>query len=64
MTHAPELLYGIGTLALLVALAWATLQYRRRNRANDAVTEQATRDLYRDPEHYDKREEDKKLRRS
>jgi hypothetical protein len=64
MNQAPELLYGIGALALLVALIWGTRQYNRRNKANDAVTEQATRDLYRDPEHYDKREEDKKLRRS
>ena len=58
---APELFYGIGALALLAALAWATMQYRARNRANDAVTERATRELYQKPDKYDERKHQRDL---
>jgi len=37
----PEIAYGIGALALLAVLAWATWQYHKRNRANDRITERA-----------------------
>jgi hypothetical protein len=60
----PEIVYGIGAAILLAALIWGTWQYRSRNRANDQVTEKATRDLYRDPDHYNKRDEEKHLRPS
>ena len=54
----PEVLYGLGALALLAALVWGMTQYKRRNRANDPVTEAATRAEYDHPETYD-REQDK-----
>jgi hypothetical protein len=58
---APELFYGIGALALLAALVWATMQYRARNRANDPVTERATRELYQKPDKYDERKHQRDL---
>jgi hypothetical protein len=61
---APEVLYGIGALVLLAALIWATLQYRARNRANDPVTEEATRELFEKPASYDKRKHDRDLKPS
>lgn len=52
-----ELLYGLGALALLAALVWGFTQHRRRNRANDAVTEAATRDEYDYPDTYQRDEQ-------
>ena len=43
------------TSILLGALAWGVARYRGRNRANDRITEQATHELYADPEHYDEK---------
>lgn len=43
-----ELVYGIGALVLVVALAFATLQYRNRNRAATRVGEDVARQRYRD----------------
>jgi hypothetical protein len=53
----PEVLYGLGALLLLAALVWGITQYRRRNRANDPVTEQATRAEYDHPDTYDREEQ-------
>jgi hypothetical protein len=61
---APEIFYGIGALVLLAALIWATLQYRARNRANDPVTEEATRELFEKPDSYDKSKHDRDLKPS
>lgn len=47
-----EVLYGVGALVLVLALAWGTMQSRKRNRANDRVTEAATRESYEHPEAY------------
>jgi hypothetical protein len=56
-----EIFFPIGALLLLVALVGVVLYLRGRNRANDRVTEKATHELYKDPEHYpEKREELKK----
>ena len=41
-----EIGFAIGALLLALAMAFGAMQYRRRNRANIPVTEQATRDLY------------------
>jgi hypothetical protein len=38
-----ELLWGVGLAALAVAIAWGTLSYRSRNRANDPVSDEAAR---------------------
>jgi hypothetical protein len=53
----PEVFYGLGALALAAALVWGLTQYRRRNRANDPITEAATRDEYDHPDTSEKREE-------
>lgn len=52
----PEILWGLGLLVLMAALAWGVTQHRRRNRANDPVTEAATRAEYDRPDSYDKKE--------
>ncbi len=52
-----ELLYGLGAAGLAVGIAYAIYQYRTRNRANDAITEAATREQYSHPEDYEATEE-------
>lgn len=47
-----EVLFGVGTLLLLGGLVWSFVQYKRRNRANDPLAEEATRELYDDPAAY------------
>ena len=47
-----EILFSLGTLILLAALVYGFVQYRSRNKANDAITEEATRQLREDPEAY------------
>ena len=47
-----EVVYSVGALVLLGAIIWGVTQNTRRNRANDAVTEAATRESYKDPEGY------------
>lgn len=62
MFFAPELLYGIGTLLLGLAIAWGVYRYMTRNKANDPITEEATRESYgKSPEEYAK--ERKELQR-
>lgn len=51
-----ELFFGLGALALLLALIWGVTQHKRRNRANDALTEEATRAEYSHPETYEEEE--------
>jgi hypothetical protein len=53
-----ELLYGLGALVLLAALVWGIVQYKTRNKANDPLTEAATREEYDHPETYEQ-EQDK-----
>jgi len=38
-----ELLWGIGLVGLAIAIAWGSFSYRTRNRANDAVSDEAAR---------------------
>jgi hypothetical protein len=47
-----ELFYGVATFVLGAVLAWAVLRNKYRNRANDAVTDAATRAQYEHPESY------------
>ena len=49
----PEVFYGLGALALLAGLVWGITQYKRRNRANDPLTEAATRAEYDPPDTYE-----------
>lgn len=57
----PEAIFGLGTIILLAALVWGAWAYQTRNRSNDRVTEKATRDLYRNPEHYNQEAEEAQL---
>lgn len=61
----PELLFGVGIVLLGLALAWGLWRYHTRNRANDAVTEEATRQVYQRPDSYaqDKPDLEDRLRR-
>lgn len=53
----PELLWGLGLLVLMGAIVWGVTQHRRRNRANDPVTEAATRAQYEHPDTYQDEEQ-------
>ena len=55
-----EIVYGIGVVVLAVGLIYGILQYKARNRKNDAITEEATREQYAHPETYDERREELK----
>lgn len=57
MNFTPEMLWGVGALLLLVALIYGMIQYRTRNRANDPVSEKATKALYDDPDGFDAKRE-------
>lgn len=48
-----ELWYGLGALALVLVIAWAMWRVRTRNKANDPITEAATRELREDPVAYE-----------
>lgn len=52
----PEVFFGLGALALLAALVWGITQYKRRNRANDPISEAATRAEYDRPDSYEREE--------
>jgi len=66
MSFSPEVLWGPALVLLLIALIWGVVQYNRRNRANDAVTEEAAETLYDDPKTYDAKREglERKIKRS
>ena len=56
-----EIIFIGGAVLLAIGLIWAIIYYRRRNRANDPITEKATHEMYKHPETYpEKREELKK----
>ena len=45
--------FGLGALLLGVVMAYALWRNATRNKANDRVTEAATRMQYKDPERYE-----------
>ena len=47
---APELLYGVGALLLLIALIWGVSRGRLKSRTAEAVSEEGTREIYQEPE--------------
>ena len=57
-----EWLYGLGALVLVVALYIGTRMNKTRNKVNDKVTDAAVRASYRDPEGYDPKPFEKKLK--
>lgn len=52
MPFQPEILWGVGAVALLAVLIYGMIQYTTRNRANDRVSDAAAKALYDDPERY------------
>jgi hypothetical protein len=58
----PEVLLGVGIVVLFVGLLWGYRQYKTRNRANDPLTEAATKAEYDQPETYEKDERELKRR--
>ena len=48
-----EMLFHIGWVLLGLALAYGLWKYYTRNKANDPITEQATREQYEHPKSYD-----------
>ena len=61
-----EILYALGSAALFFALVYGMWQYKTRNRANDRITDEATREQYTHPDSYPERREElnKELRSS
>jgi hypothetical protein len=57
-----ELAWPLGALLLGLGLAYGLWRYHTRNRANDPITEEATRELYKHPETYDRKREELKRR--
>ena len=53
-----EIIYSLGALVLLAAIVWGVTQNSRRNRANDPITEAATRESYKNPEGYKEERKD------
>ena len=47
-----ELFYFIGAIVLLAAIGYGVYRDNTRNRRNDALTDAATREQYRDPKRY------------
>jgi len=43
MPIAPEIMFVIALVALVLAMVWGIIRYMTRNKANDAITEEATR---------------------
>ena len=48
----PEVLLGSGVVVLFFGLMWGFFQQKSRNRANDRVSEEATRAQYDHPDTY------------
>jgi len=55
-----ELIYGICIVVLGIGIAYAIRQHRTRNRANDAISQTATRERYDHPERYEQTEKELK----
>jgi hypothetical protein len=49
-----EALYIVGIVMLAAAFAYGYMRSRNRNRANDPIREAATKQLYDNPEGYEK----------
>ena len=50
---APEILYGIGALILLVVLIWAVMRSRLKSPKARAIREEAVREEYENPQKFE-----------
>lgn len=57
-----EIGFFVGAVILLGAFIWGAMANTRRNRANDAVTSQATAELYKDEDEFGRKEGDYRAR--
>ncbi|TXH37922.1 MAG: hypothetical protein E6Q98_06295 [Rhodospirillaceae bacterium] len=48
-----EIFFAIGALLLIGGLIWGVSRSKTRNRANDEITQEATRAQYEQPEKYE-----------
>lgn len=48
--------FFLGAALLLAALIWGVMSYNRRNPSNQAITDEATRELYADTDTYGDKE--------
>jgi hypothetical protein len=53
-----ELGFGLGVLILALVLGWGLIRNKTRNKANDPLTEAATRREYDHPADYDRDQHD------
>ena len=53
-----ESLWHLGWVVLGAVLAWGLWRYHTRNKRNDPVTEEATRELYDHPDTYEERRDE------
>lgn len=60
MTIPPEILYGVGMIIILACLAWGVFRNRQQTTHEKAVTEEATREEYKRPETYARKEQELK----
>ncbi len=59
-----EVGFFVGAMILLVAFIWGVVAYNRRDRANEPVTEEATRKLYANTDTYGEKEDELRSRTS
>lgn len=53
-----EIAWPLGALLLGLAIAWGLWSYHTRNKANDRLTEEATREMYKHPDSYERTEKE------
>lgn len=56
MLFTAEIPYGIGIALLLLLLIWGATHYTLRSRRAQKISEDAVREEYRDPEHYQEKQ--------
>lgn len=48
-----DILFPIGALLLAIAIIYGMMQYRTRNRSNDAVAQRVVKERYENPSQWD-----------
>jgi hypothetical protein len=55
----PEVFFSLGAAVLLIVIIYGATRVARRNRRNDPITEDAVRELYKDPDKYERETREK-----